>query len=261
MAGSPGTKIEANMLPEDLSVVALAFDPLPPAALYAGTSTGKRIQESDRGQPMDAVRHSSRANPSPGWPSSSGSRARSTQGSTTAVGSRSRARTPRLDRDQRPLVARHVGGFGFDPEGTDGLNAGTLYAATLGGGIFGYDFDSGPNPPLVSITAPVPPTFTIGTSPVQTQRDHFRVKCLLVHQSRSGGVSRSTNRDRQLERLRDPRGRIERHHGHRGRQRPQPGEPGDHGDPQTETGPVIFVNPLSVPFGTVAVGSTSALQM
>jgi hypothetical protein len=39
--GATWSKIEANMLPEDLSVVALAFDPLPPAALYAGTSTGK----------------------------------------------------------------------------------------------------------------------------------------------------------------------------------------------------------------------------
>ena len=31
----------------------------------------------------------------------------------------------------------NVGGLGFDPEGTNSLNAGTLYAATLGGGTFG----------------------------------------------------------------------------------------------------------------------------
>jgi hypothetical protein len=92
--GVTWTKIEANMLPEDLSVVALAFDPLPPAALYAGTSTGKVYKRVIGVSPWTQF-GTLRANPSPGWPSSSGGRARSTRGST-AVGSTSRARILRI---------------------------------------------------------------------------------------------------------------------------------------------------------------------
>ncbi len=58
-------------------------------------------------------------------------------------------------------AALNVAALAYDPQGT-----GTLYAATLGRGIFDFEFDS-INPLFVNITSPPPPPpFSTGTSPI-----------------------------------------------------------------------------------------------
>ena len=256
--GATWNKIEANMLPEDLFVVELAFDPLPPAALYAGTSTGKVYKRvigvspwtqfgTLPGQPVTglAVKLGQPSKIYAGLDGGGVHVARADTADWTAISG-----LPSLD----------IGGLAFDPEGTDGLNAGTLYAATLGGGTFGFDFDSGPNPPVVNITAPVPPTFTIGTSPVQ-----------LGGTTSASSVFWSTNRGQAgLAEVQTGTGNWSASvfleagpnvitvtavaNDLSQRSRVITGT-------LTQSGPAIFVSPLSAPFGTVAVGITSAQQV
>jgi Abnormal spindle-like microcephaly-assoc'd, ASPM-SPD-2-Hydin len=257
--GVTWNKIEANMPPEDLSVVALALDPLPPATLYAGTSTGKVYKR------VIGVSPWAQFGTLPGQPVT-GLAVKLGQPSKIYAGlNGGGVYVARADTAQWTAVSglssRNIGGLGFDPEGTNGLHAGTLYAATLGGGTFGFDFDNGPNPPVVNITSPAPPTFTTGTSPVQ-----------ISGTGSASSVFWSTNR------------------GHAGLARVETGtgdwsasvllEPGPNvitvtavasdfsqrsrvieGTLLEQSGPVIFVSPLSVPFGTVSVGGVSALQV
>ncbi len=147
-------------LGSDLSVLSLVLDPLEQSgvALYAGTSTGKVFKSVNGG----------------GWISfGSGLSGEAVTALVVRLGAPSRlyaglngggvyaiaANSNVWNSMNTGLSSLNVAGLGFDPTG-----AGTLYAATLGRGVFDFESAAG-NPPFISITDPLPPTFTASTNP------------------------------------------------------------------------------------------------
>jgi len=255
-------QIVTGTLASDLSVTALALAPLPPATLFAGTSTGKVHKKATAsggwsqfgtipGQPLTPVPVSGLAvklgQPSKIYVGLNGTGVYVAPSTTGAWAPMNGGLTV--------PSSLNVAGLGFDPNGADGLFAGTLYAATLGAGTFAFDFDNGPAPqPFVNIT-PVPPVTS--TSPLSISGTA----------SSSFSVFWSTNR-----------GRANLATGTSAWNASVPLEVGlnvitvtavsndtlSQGSASIEvtlegTGE-IFVSPSPVPFGSVPVGGASALQ-
>jgi len=253
--GASWTLIDEGIsLDPDLSFSALAIDPLPPVTVYGGTSTGKvfRFVSGDTrwrafgtglpGQAVTALVVKLGA-PSTIYAGLDGAGVYSIQGtgsSWTALSANA------------GLASLNVAGLAFDPRGE-----GTLYAATLGRGIFDYEFFAGGTTPEVSINAPVPstssPIFLSGTA------SGFQIFKVFWSTNRGhAGVADLTAPNWSTNAM------------------PVPLEPGPnfitvtavdgnfHQGSATitvtlpEAGPVIAVDPLSVLFGTVPVDSVSA---
>lgn len=163
--GATWTSWSNNMPTADRRPVALAFDPLSSSpTLFAGTSTGKVFKRAVNGSgwlPLGSATL-------PGQPISSllvrisaPSRvyAATNGGGVFSIPANAENVTGWTDLNDG-LTSLSVTGLGFDPEGS-----GTLFASTLGRGIFDFQIPS-ENPPLVIIDNPLPPTYTAAATPV-----------------------------------------------------------------------------------------------
>ena len=159
------------------------------------------------------------------------------------------------------LLSLTVAGLGFDPEGE-----GTLYAATLGRGIFDYEFVAGGTSPQVSIDTPLPPTFTTTSSPIpifgtaggvpagifkvfwSTNRGHFGVATLVPPNWNTSAVQVPLEVGPNFITV------------------TAVANDSSQGSAAIEitleqSEPVIFASPPSLAFGTLPLGSLSAVQI
>ena len=153
----------------DDSVTSLALDPLPPVTLYAGTdpkddaSTIGKVFKSEIGSgPLTSFSRvgAPETHDLPGQAITSlvvkpGAPSRIFAGLAGAgvfvISSKGEAWAEHAGNVGLSPASRNVAALAYDPQGT-----GTLYAATLGRGIFDFEFDS-VIPLIVDITFPLPP--------------------------------------------------------------------------------------------------------